>query len=52
MLRCHTQLWLLGAAWDDTSAMLTQINEFNSFLAQITSYCSPPCTQELPEKIS
>ena len=36
-LRFHTQLWLLEAARDDTSTVLTQINVFNSFLAQVTS---------------
>ena len=44
MLKCHTQLWLLEAAWDDTSTMLTQIHEFNSFLNQVTSSSSKgPC---------
>ena len=37
MLKCHMQLWLLEAAGDDTSKMLTQIHEFNSFLTQVTS---------------
>ena len=36
-LKCHMQLWLLEAALDDTSTMLTQIHEFNSFPAQVTS---------------
>ena len=34
------QLWLLEAAHDDTSSMLTQINEFKSFLTQQTSSSS------------
>ena len=43
-LKCCTQLWLLKAAQDDTSLMLTQINAFNSFLAQVTSSSSKrPC---------
>ena len=37
MFKCHTQLWLLEAAQDNTSTMLTQINEFYSLLAQATS---------------
>ena len=37
MLKYHMQLWLLEAACDDTSTMLTQIHEFNSFLSQVTS---------------
>ena len=44
MLKCHMQLQLLEAAWDDTSTMLTQIHKFNSFLAQVTSSSSEePC---------
>ena len=50
MLKHCTQIWLLEAAQDDTSTMLTQINEFNSFLAQVTSSsgkgpCSLTCTR-------
>ena len=37
MLKCCTQLWLLEVACDDTSAILTQIHEFKSFLTQLTS---------------
>ena len=37
MLKHHTQLWLSEAAQDDTSTMVTQINEFHSFLSQGTS---------------
>ena len=37
MLKCHMQLWLLETAHGDTSTMLTQIHEFNSFLTQVTS---------------
>ena len=37
MLKCGTQVWLLEAAGDDTSTMLTQINEFHSFLGKATS---------------
>ena len=37
MLKFRMQLWLLEASWDDTSRMLTQIHEFNSFLNQVTS---------------
>ena len=45
MLKCHTQLWLLEVANDDTSTMLTQINEFHSFLAQAFSSSSKgPCS--------
>ena len=33
----HRQLWLLEAACDDTSTMLIQIHELNSFLTQLTS---------------
>ena len=36
-LKCHMQLWLLEAAWDDTSTRLTQTHELNSFLTQVTS---------------
>ena len=36
-LKHSTQLWLVEAAWDDTSSMLTKSNEFNSLLAQVTS---------------
>ena len=43
-LKCHTQLWLLEAAKDDTPTMLTQINEFHSFFAHATSSSSKvPC---------
>ena len=35
MLKCHTQLWILEAACNDTSAILPQIHEFNSFLTQV-----------------
>ena len=50
-LKCHTQLWLLEAAWGDTSIMLTQINEFHSFLTEATSSSgkepySPACNRE------
>ena len=39
------QLWLLEAAWDDTSTMLTQIHKFNSFLTQVTSSSGKgPCS--------
>ena len=31
-LKCHMQLWLLEAAHNDTSTVLTQIHEFKSFL--------------------
>ena len=34
-IKHHTQLWLLGAAQDDMSTMLTQITEFLSFLASV-----------------
>ena len=45
MLKCYTQLWLLKAAWDDMSTMLTQINEFHSFLAKaISSSGKGPCS--------
>ena len=45
MLKCHMQLWLLEAAHDDTSRMLTPIHEFNSFLTQVTSSSSKrPCS--------
>ena len=45
MLKCHTQLWLLEAAQDDTSTMLTKINTFHSFLAQSTSSSgNGPCS--------
>ena len=45
MLKHHTQLWHLEAAWDDMSTMLIQINEFNSFLAQVTSSSGKcPCS--------
>ena len=37
MLKQHTQLWLLKAAHDDISTMLTQIHELRSFLTQQTS---------------
>ena len=36
-LKHCTQLWLLEAAHNDTSTMLTQIHEFKSFLTQLTS---------------
>ena len=39
------QLWLLEAAHDDTSTMLTQIHEFMSLLTQQTSSSSKsPCS--------
>ena len=39
------QLWLLEAAHDGTSTMLTQIHEFKSFLTQQTSSSgSGPCS--------
>ena len=45
VLECHTQLWLLEAAQDDTSTMLTQINEFHSFIVQAsTSSGRGPCS--------
>ena len=45
MLKHCPQLWLLETAQDDTSTMFTQINEFNSFLAQVTSSSSKgPCS--------
>ena len=35
---------MLEAAWDETSTMLTQIHEFNSFLTQVTSSSNKgPC---------
>ena len=44
-LKWHMQLWLLEAALNDTSTMLTQINEFKSFLVQQTSSSSKgPCS--------
>ena len=36
-LKCHMQLWLLEAALNDTSTVLTQVHEFNSFLTQVSS---------------
>ena len=45
MLKCCMQLWLLEAAHDDTSTMLTQIYEFKSFLTQMTSSSGKgPCS--------
>ena len=45
MLNHCTQLWLLEAAKDDTSTMVTQINEFNSFLVQVIfSSGKGPCS--------
>ena len=45
MFKCYIELQLLEAAWDDTSTMLTQIHEFNSFLTQVTSSCGKgPCS--------
>ena len=39
------QLWLLEAACDDTSTMLTQIHEFKSFLTRQTSSSGKgPCS--------
>ena len=39
------KLWLLEAAHDDTSTMLTQIHEFKSFLTQQTfSSGRDPCS--------
>ena len=44
-LKCHTKLWLLAPAWDDMSTMLTQMNEFHSFLAKATSSSGKgPCS--------
>ena len=44
-LKWHMQLWLLEAAHDDTSTMLTQIHEYKSFLTQQTSSSSRgPCS--------
>ena len=40
-----TQLWLVEAAHDDTSTMLIQIQEFKSFLTQVTSSSGKaPCS--------
>ena len=45
MLKCCMQLWLLEAAHDDTSTVLTQIQEFESFLTQMTSsHGKSPCS--------
>ena len=45
-LKRHTQLWLLEAACDDTSTMLTQIHEVKAFLSQQTvSSGRGPCSQ-------
>ena len=39
------QLWLLEAACEDTSLVLTQIHEFKSFLTQMTSSSGKgPCS--------
>ena len=49
MVKCCTHLWLLEAAGDDTSTMLTHIHEIKSFLTQLTSSSGKgPCslTQE------
>ena len=44
-LKWHTQLWLLEAACDDTSTMLTQIHEVKLFLTQQTASSSRgPCS--------
>ena len=44
-LRWRTQLWLLEAAHNDTSTMLTQIHEVKSFMAQQTASSSRgPCS--------
>ena len=53
MLKWHTQLWLLEAACNDTSTMLTQIHEFKSFLAHMASSSGKgPCflTHERPNR--
>ena len=43
--RC-TQLWLLEAAHDDTSTMITQIHELEAFLSQQTASSGRgPCSQ-------
>ena len=45
MLKCHMQLWLLEAAHNDTSTMLTQIHESKSFLTKVTSSSDKgPCS--------
>ena len=45
-LKWHTQLWLLEAARNDTSTMLTQINELKAFLSQQTASSGRgPCSQ-------
>ena len=43
-LKCHRQLWLLEATGDNTSTMLTQINEFHSFRAQASSSSRGACS--------
>ena len=43
-LKWCMQLWLLEAAHDDTSTMLTQIHEFKSFLTHQTSSGRGPCS--------
>ena len=45
VLKLCMQLWLLEAAHDDTSTMLTQIHKFKSFLTQQTSSSGKgPCS--------
>ena len=45
LLKCCTRLWLLEAAHDDTSTMLTQIHKFNSLLTQVSSSSGKgPCS--------
>ena len=45
MLKYRIQLWLLEVSEDDTSTMLAQIHELNSFLAQVTSSSGKgPCS--------
>ena len=45
ILKCPHQLWLLEAAHDVISTMLTQIHEFKPFLTQLTSSCGQgPCS--------
>ena len=45
MLKYHMLFWVLEAAQDETSTMLTQIHKFNSFLTQVTSSSSKgPCS--------
>ena len=45
MLKHPTHLWLMEAACNDTSTMLTQIHEFKSFLTLMTSSSGKaPCS--------